>query len=381
MTDFLENQANLFPHHHDVYSTFADLYERRLWHQLTNELLAFVSDPANVDGDNLHSLYTEFISKLASNLKPIRYAQIVSKCAHSLVEPSDRKSFLNDALNSSTKLSEDAIFFLDVEIALADLALEVGEEVGSLLPLFEQRLNAMTTEDTVIAARFYFLSLEYYRKMGPPEDFYRASLLFLSYTNAKEALSEEDQFGLACDLAVSALSSIRIFNFGEVMQSDILSALEGTEFGFLKSMVEAFYHGSVTEFHALLDDHRDAFDSLPALVENLDTIKEKICLLSLLQLIFTKPPHQRVLSFQEIQEHLSLEQEEEVEWIVMRALFLGLIRGTIDEVEQRVSVSYIQPQVLDLADLGRLAEKLGTWGEKVKGLQIFMEEQVPELTF
>ena len=46
------------------------------------------------------------------------------------------------------------------------------------------------------------------------------------------------------------------------MQSDILSALEGTEFGFLKSMVEAFYHGSVTEFHALLDDHRDAFDSL-----------------------------------------------------------------------------------------------------------------------
>ena len=74
----------------------------------------------------------------------------------------------------------------------------------------------------------------------------------------------------------------------------------------------------------------------------MDTIKEKICLLSLLQLIFTKPPHQRVLSFQEIQEHLSLEQEEEVEWIVMRALFLGLIRGTIDEVEQRVSVSYIQ---------------------------------------
>ena len=74
----------------------------------------------------------------------------------------------------------------------------------------------------------------------------------------------------------------------------------------------------------------------------METIKEKICLLSLLQLIFSKPPHQRVLPFHEIQEHLSLEQEEEVEWIVMRALFLHLIEGTIDEVEKRVSVSYIQ---------------------------------------
>ena len=50
-----------------------------------------------------------------------------------------------------------------------------------------------------------------------------------------------------------------------------------------------------------------------------------------------------------------------VEWIMMRAMSLGLIKGTIDEVESTFSVTWVQPRVLNLDQLGVLQTQIGDW--------------------
>lgn len=55
----------------------------------------------------------------------------------------------------------------------------------------------------------------------------------------------------------------------------------------------------------------------------------------------------------------------QVEWVLMRAMSLGLIRGTIDEVEACVEVSWVRPRVLDRDQLGLLSGQLEAWAERL----------------
>jgi 26S proteasome regulatory subunit N9 len=54
----------------------------------------------------------------------------------------------------------------------------------------------------------------------------------------------------------------------------------------------------------------------------------------------------------------------QVEWVLMRAMSLGLLRGNLDEVEGTVSVTWVQPRVLNVAQIQLLNDQLGVWAEK-----------------
>jgi hypothetical protein len=48
----------------------------------------------------------------------------------------------------------------------------------------------------------------------------------------------------------------------------------------------------------------------------------------------------------------------------MRAMSLGLIKGSMDEVEQTINISWVQPRVLDKGQLSVLSAQLDTWSER-----------------
>lgn len=54
----------------------------------------------------------------------------------------------------------------------------------------------------------------------------------------------------------------------------------------------------------------------------------------------------------------------QVDWILMRAMSLGLIKGTIDEVAQTVNVTWVQPRVLNTAEVATISLQLGDWVER-----------------
>lgn len=68
-----------------------------------------------------------------------------------------------------------------------------------------------------------------------------------------------------------------------------------------------------------------------------------------------------------------------VEWLVMRAMSLELVKGAMDEVERLVHVTWVQPRVLDNFQLARLSDRLVEWQSRVGKAHVYVEEQTPEL--
>lgn len=60
-----------------------------------------------------------------------------------------------------------------------------------------------------------------------------------------------------------------------------------------------------------------------------------------------RPPKQRQITFTEIAQRAQIEKNK-VEFLVMKALSIGLIKGSIDQVNESVNISWIQPRVLSV---------------------------------
>jgi 26S proteasome regulatory subunit N9 len=56
-----------------------------------------------------------------------------------------------------------------------------------------------------------------------------------------------------------------------------------------------------------------------------------------------------------------------------------LVKGSIDEVSQAVKVTWIQPRVLDVAQLSSVNQQLGVWIEKVKTALVTIDDNAAEL--
>ena len=62
--------------------------------------------------------------------------------------------------------------------------------------------------------------------------------------------------------------------------------------------------------------------------------------------------------------------------ILTKAVSLKLIRGSIDQVDQKAVITWVQPRVLSRGQIGKLAERLEAWNRKLDGVA---ERIAPEL--
>lgn len=95
-------------------------------------------------------------------------------------------------------------------------------------------------------------------------------------------------------------------------------------------------------------------------------LRQKICLMALIEAVFRRPTTDRVLPFSVIAAETRIPANE-VEHLVMKALSLNLIRGTLDQVASTTAVSWVQPRVLDKAQIDGLRARLAEWTDKVTG--------------
>merc|ERR1719502_570012 len=191
-------------------------------------------------------------------------------------------------------------------------------------------------------------------------------------------MSQEDAISLATDMSLAAISGDGVYNFGEVLATPIVGALENTPNHWLGELLRCFNRGDIEQFNAIVNTHSDAYYAQPALKIRHDFIKEKLALLSLMNFVFETPSHDRNIPFAAIAERTMLKLDQ-VEWLCMRAMSLELIKGTLDEVDQILHVEWVQPRVLDKDQLTHLVERLDEWSGKVTTASNFIEDETLEL--
>eukprot|EP00511_Aplanochytrium_stocchinoi_P002334 CAMPEP_0204837244 /NCGR_PEP_ID=MMETSP1346-20131115/27316_1 /ASSEMBLY_ACC=CAM_ASM_000771 /TAXON_ID=215587 /ORGANISM="Aplanochytrium stocchinoi, Strain GSBS06" /LENGTH=377 /DNA_ID=CAMNT_0051972551 /DNA_START=301 /DNA_END=1431 /DNA_ORIENTATION=+ len=376
--DFLRKEAAKYPDLAQRYEGFGDLYQKKLWHQLTVDISSFVLDPACRKKRNWIDLYNNFVKLFEDKLNQLKFVQITSVIAQQFCpsipakthEVEEAIAFMQEIETKKVWKGEKGLedeAMVVARMAVAELFIRQGSEANrekateymkdvkeNLLPRI-----AGSGAETVANSSYYRVACEYYKVKGPADEFYKAAIQFLAYTS-QDTLAPEQQVSLAVDISLAALVGETVYNFGEVLAQPILTVLDGKEYDWLHRLLKIFHNGDIDGYAALFQDNEKAINNQPLLKANMENLRQKIGLLCLMKLVFERPPEERNIYLDEIAEATQLESDH-VEWLLMRAMSKGLIKGKIDGVERQVQISWLKPRVLDKEQLEILDNKLTEW--------------------
>lgn len=78
------------------------------------------------------------------------------------------------------------------------------------------------------------------------------------------------------------------------------------------------------------------------------------------------------MTFQTISKETNV-QPADIEILIMKALSLGLLRGSIDQVAEIARINWVQPKVLDPGQIDGMRVRLKEWDSSVNQLGNWME--------
>ncbi|KAL9663902.1 hypothetical protein QQ045_019296 [Rhodiola kirilowii] len=375
---YLDSLRSAHPELSEWYNSLADLYQRKLWHQLTQKLEQFVALAA---GDALIQLYHNFITDFETKINLLKLAQFAVIVSRQYPEKEAAITYLEGVIEKirATKEAriEEPILYIKMQIAILKLEQGNQKECKNLLEDGKTTLDSMTDIDPSVYASFYWISSQYYKSLQEFGDFYKSALLYLAYTSV-ESLSESFKLDLAFDLSLSALLGDNIYNFGELLAHPIIQSLLGTKVEWLYYILQAFNSGDLVRYQELCRVHGAALNAQPALVQNEKKLLEKINILCLMEIIFSRPSEERTVPLAVIAERTKLSVED-VEYLLMKSLSVHLIEGIIDQVEGTVYVSWVQPRVLGIPQIKSLRDRLDSWLGKVHTALLSVEAETPDL--
>ncbi|KAI1435869.1 hypothetical protein GGR50DRAFT_278762 [Xylaria sp. CBS 124048] len=366
IADFLAEQRDQSPEALQGFIIqFEDCWERKLWHQLTDLLLEFFADP----GSKAQRLqfYQVFVLKFADKINQLKLVDLGLMAATQCRDDQERLTFLADlAKKVDNENSQDAFVYATVAVARAKLLLRDTAAARTDLDQAEKVLESFDSVETKVHAFFYQVNADFYKAKAEFASFYKNALLYLACVDLA-AISPAERRSRAYDLGLAALVSDSIYNFGELLLHPILESLTD-DLEWLRNLLIAFNGGDLLAYDAL-SNH---IVSNRLLAEHQEDVRQKIYLAALTESVFRRPPHERAMSFATISEDTKL-RPHQVEHLVMKAFSLGLVRGTIDQVDEIVNFTWVQPRVLDMNQIASMSQRLGEWGENVNKLGNWIE--------
>ncbi|XP_057478246.1 26S proteasome non-ATPase regulatory subunit 13 homolog A-like isoform X2 [Actinidia eriantha] len=378
---YLDSLRNSHPELTGWYNTLSDLYQKKLWHQLTLKLEQFVALAVFQAGDALIQLYHNFITDFETKINLLKLAHFAVTVSRQYSEKETAISYLEgviEKLRATREMRiEEPILYIKMQIAIFNLEKGSQKECKKLIEDGKSTLDSMTDIDPSVYASHYWVSSQYHKSRQEFAEFYKSVLLYLAYTS-EESLSESFKLDLAFDLSLAALLGENIYNFGELLAHPIIKSLLGTKVEWLYYILEAFNSGDLIRYQELCQVHSAALCAQPALVENEKKLLEKINILCLMEIIFSRPSEDRTIPLRIIAERTKLDVED-VEYLLMKSLSVHLIEGIIDQVEGNVHVSWVQPRVLGIPQIKSLRDRLDNWVDKVHTALLSVEAETPDL--
>ncbi|KAJ7579663.1 hypothetical protein C8J56DRAFT_280613 [Mycena floridula] len=347
------------PELHRFFESFRTMHTRKLWHQLTLKLFEFFDQPLSKPF-RVH-VFERFVRDFEGKLNQLRLVEMGVKVSKELDNPKAQLKFLTSLRDrlSAEKSKEANIMLLST---IAHTKLIFGDLDGAKTDMDDafKVLDDLDGVEKSVNASYYVVAADYYKAKGEYGPYYRNSLLYLACVDIEKDMTAEERMGTARNLAVAALLADSIFNFGELLVLPILDNLNNTEHEWIKRLLLVFNEGKIGKFEAmipLLAQDRN-------LQESYDFLRQKICLMALIATV----DENRTIDFQTISQATHLPYDE-VEHLLMKALSLKLVRGSLDEVARKAHITWVQPRVLSREQIGGLAKRLEGWVNKLNGVE------------
>jgi 26S proteasome regulatory subunit N9 len=284
-------------------------------------------------------------------------------------DDSERGQFLKTLADRVDKPdSEDAHVYAITELASVYLRLDEEEKAREQLDKAQKTLDQFDFVENVVHAAFYRVNADYFQAESDYTSYYRNSLLYLACIDEKTDLNKRQRQQRAYNLAIAALVSDQIYNFGELLLHPILDALKENELEWLRDLLFAFNRGDLATFDRMSNN----LSKDQTLESHREFLWQKINLAALTELVFKRPPHDRAMTFKTISQETKVKPDE-IEHLIMKALSLGLLRGKIDQVAEIARINWVQPKVLEMSQIEGMRDRLKEWDSNVSDLGHWIE--------
>ncbi|QRW01967.1 26S proteasome regulatory subunit rpn9 [Ceratobasidium sp. AG-Ba] len=344
---------------HPFFEKFKRFHQRKLWHQLTLVLFEFLEHP---QGPYQVDLFTKFVRDFEDKMNQLQLVSMGVQVSKQLDDPNAILTFLTSLLERIDKEKSREAWIMLVS-SIAHTKLIFGDLAGTKVDMDEcqKLLDDLDGVEPSVHAAYYEVAADYYKAKADYVPYYKNSLLYLACVDVETDLTSDQRLVRAHDLSIAALLGETIYNFGELLQT----------------LFSIRWRGNIGKFESAIP----LFPQEPILEENHPFLRQKICLMALIESVFKRMgtgSAGKTMSFQTIAEETRLPQDE-VEHLVMKALSLKLIQGTLDQVSETANITWVQPRVLSRPQLAQLAARLDEWCDRIDALDSFVQLQTPEL--
>ena len=358
---------NLSSKHTNLKALFDEIdsnLNQRLWYQLSDNLITLSYKPELQQSKDLIDLYNGLIFFIEPTLNPMKYLEFVQNMLNNYKDNmKEGLTFIEniDKKNEKKYKGEEKIFIKIIK-GFCYLELKQMYELEEIIKTTENDFTRNIERDSSLYAQYYKLSTLYYEKMEDYNNFYNNAFQYLAY---ETKISNEDKLNLCYKMCSAMLIGEKLYNFAELIEKSFFKLMAGSKYEWIYNLILSFNSAKVDQFLSMVQQSEKQIMENPILQNKMDFLQIKIRIAALLDLIFQRNKNERILTFEEICKVCDT-NDDNIEYICMKALSHGLIKGHIDDVEKKFIVNWIQPKYLDKDKIIFLQDRFTAWIEKGK---------------
>jgi len=328
----------------------------------------------------LKEFYDSVIADLEFRINLLDLSEIAMPIARKVFE-TDKQAAFDFLKKIQTSVKKDKQATIRVTSGLIELHLANKDSNGCCVDIAQIRSMIEETQKEVddlvgvtpVHAPFYKVSATYLKEVGDYAGYYREALRYLGCEDAQK-MTQEEKHVQAMLLGFAALLGEDIYNFGELLAHPILNALKGTDQHWLVDVLYSFNSGDLNKFR----EYESKWGVWNDIKKNKEALEGKIRLLCLMEIALGRNSKERHISFNEIAKKALIDVSK-VEFFVMKALSKGLVKGSIDQVNRIVHITWVQPRVLSPAQVYQMSERVGAWRVDVEKMEAVVRENAKEI--
>ena len=336
---------------------------QHLWYQLSENIITLSQNPELQQGNDLVEFYNGVVFFIEPTMNPMKYLEYVQNMLQNYKNRmGEALQFVENIENKHKDFKGEAKISIKILKGFCYLELDKMYELEDIINTTEVDFTGKFEIESTLYAQYYKLSTLFYEKKKDYDKFYNNAFQYLAY---ETKLNDEEKLNLCYKMCSAMLIGEKLYNFEELIEKDFFKLMKGSKYDWISNLILSFNSAKVDQFLSMIEQNKKTIEENEILKGKSDFLPIKIRIAALLELIFQKNKAERTLSFDEICK-VCMTEEDKIEYISMKALSHGLIKGYIDQAERKLYVNWIQPKYLGKEKIGVMKERINAWIDKAK---------------